>query len=204
MKALPPAHKGPGPKPKAPKHVKNLVEDSVRQATYLAELAAWQKANEEHADLMKIRKAKTTAAWKAAKKSEGNGAASPPQLSADELRLVGLPALAERGQTADAGTSPLVRRFRLLSGGLERWLREVERIASRCGAGQAPLIVFNPTPRADFPESYARNHYMKPFHLEGLWFDPTEHGGMPHLILHPARTLTDARACAGVQLTTSP
>ena len=192
-------------KPKPPKRVQNFAEDSVRQANFQVELAAWRQAKVEHENLMKIRKAKQRQVRQHAVEKKAPAALDPPpQLSADELRLVGLPALAERGQTADAGTSPLVRRFRLLSGGLERWLREVERIASRCGAGQAPLIVFNPTPRADFPESYARDHYMEPFHLEGLWFDPTEHGGMPHLILHPARTLTDALACAGVQLTTSP
>ena len=53
LKGLSPAPKGPGPKPQRPKRVKNAAEDSVRQATYETELAAWSAANEEHKDAMK-------------------------------------------------------------------------------------------------------------------------------------------------------
>ena len=201
LKGLSPAPQGPGPKPKEPRRVKDLNENSVRQATYQAELAAWLKANTEHADLMKIRKARSTAAWKAAKKSVARDAAPPPQLSADELRFVGLPAPAERGQTVERGTSPLPRRFRLLSGGVERWLLEIEAVASRCGAGQAPLVIFHTTPAAEVDKkNYVKGVHGDLFCLEGLWFDPNEHGGMPGLVPHPSQTLTDARACAGVQI----
>ena len=51
-------------KPRRPKRVNNAAEDSVRQANFQAELAAWQVAQQEHADLMKIRKREKTAAWK--------------------------------------------------------------------------------------------------------------------------------------------
>ena len=78
LKGLSPAPKGPGPKPQRPKRVKNAAEDSVRQATYEAELAAWSAANEEHKDAMKIRKKKTMAAWKAAHKGAAKKVAPPP------------------------------------------------------------------------------------------------------------------------------
>ena len=55
-------------KPRRPKRVKNAAEDSVRQANFQAELAAWQVAQQEHADLMKIRHREKKAAWKAAQK----------------------------------------------------------------------------------------------------------------------------------------
>ena len=53
-KGLSPAPKGPGPKPVRPKRVKNAAKDSVRQAKFEAELAAWQVAHKEHAKLLKI------------------------------------------------------------------------------------------------------------------------------------------------------
>ena len=68
------------------------------------ELAAWETANEEHAQLMKRRQAKQTAAWKTAQKgpakiappaSAQKGPAKTPAaaapLSAEELRLVSSP-----------------------------------------------------------------------------------------------------------------
>jgi len=55
-------------KPRQPKRVQDETEDSVRQAQYRTELAAWEAANEEHAQLMKRRQAKQTAAWKTAPK----------------------------------------------------------------------------------------------------------------------------------------
>ena len=53
------------PKPRPPKRVKDVAADSVRQANFQAELAEWEAAKLEHANLMKIRKAKKTTAWKA-------------------------------------------------------------------------------------------------------------------------------------------
>ena len=51
--------------------MKNPAEDSVRQANYQVELAAWEAAKVEHERLMQKRKAKkkavTTAAWRAAR-----------------------------------------------------------------------------------------------------------------------------------------
>ena len=63
---------GPSPKPelpqkpRPPKRVKDVHAGSVRQANFKVELAAWEAAKLEHANLMKIRKAKKTTAWKAA------------------------------------------------------------------------------------------------------------------------------------------
>ena len=51
-------------KPRRPKRMKDAAEDSVRQANFQAELAASQVAQQEHADLMKIRHREKTAAWK--------------------------------------------------------------------------------------------------------------------------------------------
>jgi len=42
----------------------------VRQAQYKTELAAWETANEEHAQLMKRRQAKQMAAWKNEKEGD--------------------------------------------------------------------------------------------------------------------------------------
>jgi len=82
-------------KPRQPKRVQDETEDSVRQAQYKTELAAWETANEEHAQLMKRRQAKQTAAWKTAQKGPAKiappAAAQKPAaaapLSAEELRL---------------------------------------------------------------------------------------------------------------------
>ena len=71
--------------------MKDLAEDSVRQANFKLELAEWEAEKVEHDKRMKIRKAKATASWKAAKKSGGKDAALPPQLAADELRLARTP-----------------------------------------------------------------------------------------------------------------
>jgi len=57
--------------------VKNAAEDSVRQANFQAELAAWQVAQQEHADLMKIRHREKKAVWKAAQKGAKKGAPPP-------------------------------------------------------------------------------------------------------------------------------
>ena len=76
-----PRLKGPSPKPelprrpKPPKRVKDVAEDSVRQANFKLELAAWEAEKVEHAKRMKIRKATATASWKAANKSVGKDAA---------------------------------------------------------------------------------------------------------------------------------
>ena len=93
-------------KPRQPKRVQDETEDSVRQAQYKTELAAWETANEEHAQLMKRRQAKQTAAWKTAQKGptkiappasaqKGPAKIAPPAaaapLSAEELRLVSSP-----------------------------------------------------------------------------------------------------------------
>ena len=61
-------------RPKPPKRVKDLAEDSVRQANFKLELAEWEAEKVEHDKRMKIRKAKATASWKAAKKSGGKAA----------------------------------------------------------------------------------------------------------------------------------
>ncbi len=64
LKGLSPAPKGPGPKPQPPRRrVKDPAEDSVRQAVYAAELAAWEQASKEHADIIKVRHRAKTAAW---------------------------------------------------------------------------------------------------------------------------------------------
>ena len=161
-------------KPRPPKRVKDVHADSVRQANFKVELAAWEAAKVEHENKMQKRQAKQTAGWKAARKSAAEKDAPPP--AAPQAALAP-PALAERGQTADAGTSPMREpRHRLLRGELTRWLLEVETVAARCGAGRAPEVVFEESDR-------------------GLWFDPHEHGGMPGLIPHPAQTSTDARVC---------
>ena len=95
------------PKPRPPKRVKDVLGNSVREANFQVELAAWEAAKEEHDNLMKKRKTKQKAAGRAAGKSAAEAEAPPPaappaalapppQLSADEARLVGSPALAER------------------------------------------------------------------------------------------------------------
>ena len=58
--------------------MKDVAADSVRQANFQAELAEWEAAKLEHANLMKIRKAKKTTAWKAASKSAAEAEAPPP------------------------------------------------------------------------------------------------------------------------------
>ena len=195
-------------KPKPPKRVRNIAEDSVRQANYQAELAAWKQAKVEHENQMKIRKAKQRHERERGIVKAPASPAPPPQLAADELRLVGSPALAERGQTADAGTSTAglrlmatadagtstaALRFRLLRVDVVRWLLEIESVAARCGAG-APAVVYTPIEELnEFVYSRLR--------LQGLWFDPAEYGSMPDPIPHPAQALTDARACAGAQST---
>ena len=189
-------------KPKPPKRVQNIAEDSVRQANYQAELAAWKQTKVEHENRMKIRKAKQRHERERGIVKAPASPAPPPQLAADELRLVGSPALAERGQTADgrrrqllmatadAGTSTAALRFRLLRVDVVRWLLEIEAVAARCGAG-AQAVVYK-----ELKESvYSR------LRLQGLWFDPAEYGSMPDPIPHPAQALTDARACAGAQST---
>ena len=138
------------PKPRPPKRVKDVAADSVRQANFQAELAEWEAAKLEHANLMKIRKAKKTTAWKAASKSAAEAEAPPPaaplaplaptpQLSADEARLVGSPALAERGTIAAVPPPPppppprQKERLSRLSRSLARWVLDVEAVAARCG-----------------------------------------------------------------------
>ena len=178
-------------KPRRPKRVKNPAEDSVRQANYQVELAAWEAAKVEHENKMQKRQAKQTAGWKAARKSAAEKDAPPP---AAPQAALSPPALAERGQTADAGTSPMREpRHRLLRGDLTRWLLEVETVAARCGAGRASEVVFT--------------HQRR---FSGLWFDPTPstEACLASSLTQPkprlmracvcwraAQTSTDARVC---------
>ena len=70
-----PRLKGPSPKPelppkpRPPKRVKDVLGNSVREANFQVELAAWEAAKEEHDNLMKKRKTKQKAAGRAAGKS---------------------------------------------------------------------------------------------------------------------------------------
>ena len=183
-------------KPRQPRRVENPAEDSVRQANYLVELKAWEAATVEHEGLMKKRRAKqnaaSKAAWKAARKSSAEkdapppaALAPPPQLSADEARLVGSPALAE-GRELAAVERPLPprqerRRFPRLSPRLARWVLDVEHVANRCGADDCQLL----------------SH-------DGDWYDLAEYEGVPGLAPHPAphpapTPPDDMRACCRVQ-----
>ena len=60
-------------KPRRPERVQDPAADSVRQANYKVDLAAWEAAKEEHEKLIQKRQAKQKAAWKEVRKS-----ASPP------------------------------------------------------------------------------------------------------------------------------
>jgi len=60
-------------KPRRPERVQDPAADSVRQANYKVDLAAWEAAKEEHEKLIQKRQAKQKAAWKDVRKS-----ASPP------------------------------------------------------------------------------------------------------------------------------
>ena len=70
-----PRLKGPSPKPelprrpKPPKRVKDVAEDSVRQANYQVEVAAWEATKVAHDKLTQKRKAKQNATAAAARKS---------------------------------------------------------------------------------------------------------------------------------------
>ena len=96
LKGLSPKPELP-PKPRPPKRVKDVLANSVREANFQVELAAWEAAKEEHDNLMKKRKTKQKAAGRAAGKSAAEAEAPPPaappaalapppQLSADEAR----------------------------------------------------------------------------------------------------------------------
>ena len=185
-----PRFKKPSPKPELPKkprkpeRVMNPVENSVRQANYQVELAAWEAAKVEHAHKMQHRQGKQAAAWKAARAEKQApppaappaALAPPPQLSADEARLVGSPALAEGRELAAVERPPVQQqdeRFPRLRRNLARWVLDVEAIALRCGAGEAQLLF-----------------------TEGEWYDVLEYGGVPGLVPHPAPTLPeDVRVC---------
>ena len=147
-------------KPRQPKRLQDPAADSVRQASYKAELAVWETSKLEHEKKMQKRQAKQTAVWKAARKGAAESdapppaaPAPPPQLSADELRLVSdsSPALAERRLAAAAVPPPpppeKVRHPRLRRS-FAKWLLDVEEVAKRCGAGQAQEL-----------------------HPQGRWFD---------------------------------
>ena len=93
-------------KPRRPKRVKNPAEDSVRQANYQVELAAWEAAKVEHEKLMQKRKAKQNATTAAARKSDvekslplspPGRAHPPPQLTAEEWQLARQPDPPGRG-----------------------------------------------------------------------------------------------------------
>ena len=155
----------------------------MRQANYKADLVAWEAAKEEHEKLMQKRQAKQKAAWQGARKNAAPPPAAPqaalappPQLSADEARLVGSPALAEGRELAAVERPPVQQqdeRFPRLRRNLARWVLDVEAIALRCGAGEAQLLF-----------------------TEGEWYDVLEYGGVPGLVPHPAPTLPeDVRAC---------
>ena len=184
-------------KPRQPKRMQDPAADSVRQANYKADMAAWEAAHAEHKKKMQIRKAKQIAATNAERKAErkAKGAAEsdapppaapapPPQLSADELRLVSdsSPALAERRLAAAAVPPPPPEKVRhpRLRRSFAKWLLDVEEVAKRCGAGRAQVL-----------------------HPEGRWFDEDDWAedneddednrkpGRPHPAQTPAR-----RACA--------
>ena len=181
-------------KPRQPKRVQDPAADSVRQANYQVELAAWEAAKKEHENLMQKRKAKQNAASKAARESTRMGEkdapppaaplaalAPPPQLSADEARLVSSPALAEGPDLAAVVPPPPKRqekqRFTRLSPSLVRWVLDVEAVAKRCGADEAQLLS-----------------------NDGGWYDLAEYGGVPGLAPHPAPPPPeDMRACCRVQ-----
>ena len=168
-------------KPRQPKRVENRIVDSVRQANYQVELAAWQADKEEHENLMQRRKGKQNAASMAARAEKlapppaapPAALAPPPQLSADEALLVGSPALAER-RTFEILT-PAEERFPRLRRSLVRWALDVEAVAMRCGAGRAQILNY-----------------------DGMWFDFEEYGGVSlALVPQPAPVnLARSRACA--------
>jgi len=64
-------------KPRQPKGVQDPGADSVRQATYNVELAAWEAAKLEYEKKMQKRQSKQTAAWKAARKGVAENNALP-------------------------------------------------------------------------------------------------------------------------------
>ena len=77
LKGLSPKPELP-PKPRPPKRVKDVLGNSVREANFQVELAAWEAAKEEHDNLMKKRKTKQKAAGRAAGKSAAEAEAPPP------------------------------------------------------------------------------------------------------------------------------
>ena len=155
-------------KPRQPKRVENPIVDSVRQANYQVELAAWQADKEEHENLMQRRKGKQNAASMAARAEKlapppaapPAALAPPPQLSADEARLVSSPALAERGTIAAVPPPPpppprrQKERLSRLSRSLARWVLDVEAVAARCGAEEA-----------------------QPLYRDGNWYDLLQYDG---------------------------
>ena len=168
LKGLSPAPEGPGPKPRPPRRVNDPAEDSVRQAVHAAALAAWEEASKVHADLMKVRHRAKTAAWKAARKKSAAdkdapppAALAPPPLTTEEMELASDYAAAAVPQPVEQKQEEV--RFKHLRRDTARWLLDVEAIASRCGAGQAQLL-----------------------DVQGRWFDPAQHGGVPGPIPHPA------------------
>ena len=136
-------------KPRQPKRVENRIVDSVRQANYQVELAAWQADKEEHENLMQRRKGKQNAASMAARAEKlapppaapPAALAPPPQLSADEARLVGSPALAEH--RVFEILTPAEERFPRLRRSLVRSALDVEAVAMRCGVGRAQILNYN-------------------------------------------------------------
>ena len=190
-KGLSPLPEGPGPKPVRPKRVKNAAEDSVRQAKFESELAAWQVAHKEHAELMKIRKRKTTAAWKAAQKGAKKVApppatppAAPPPLQGwfvnDSLGLR-IPFCFD-STSSPADLRPAVR-FPGLRRDIVRWFLEVEAVARACGADEA-------SPAAQIWGT----HPAKIFNL-GCWYNrELTLEGVPDFSPPKSRLITCARA----------
>ena len=65
-------------KPRKPQRVEDPAANSVRQANYQVELAAWEAAKVEHEKLMQKRKAKQNATTAAARKSDVEKSLPPP------------------------------------------------------------------------------------------------------------------------------
>ena len=164
LKGLSPKPELP-PKPRPPKRVKDVLANSVREANFQVELAAWEAAKEEHDNLMKKRKTKQKAAGRAAGKSAAEAEAPPPaappaplaptpQLSADEARLVGLGTIAAVPPPPPPPPRRQKERLSRLSRSLARWVLDVEAVAARCGAEEA-----------------------QPLYRDGNWYDLLQYDG---------------------------
>ena len=203
-------------KPRQPKRVQDETEDSVRQAQYKTELAEWETANEEHAQLMKRRQAKQTAAWKTAQKgpakiappaSAQKGPAKTPAaaapLSAEELRLVSSPT--RSCALGSCETSKLDAQLK------RRMINEpvaAKRSMAACEERRRmPLLSPSLIQWITDVEAVARRcgaNEAQLVHFGGKWFDEKDYGGnraapASHPLLTPhalARALAHALARA--------